>query len=104
VQNVIGRIAASVGAFFSSPTAKTSYPFLSKLTETGRPLDELVGNIIGVAVGASVNHAQAAVNVIDFYLDDSRTSERKHIVELVHNTDSAATALLRGYVSEAMRT
>jgi len=69
-----------------------SYPFLSKLTGTGRPLDELVGNIIGVAVGASVNHAQAAVNVIDFYLDDSRTSERKHIVELIHNTDSAATA------------
>jgi len=104
VQNFIGRITASIGAFFQQPISKPSYPFLSKLAETGRPLDELLGNILGVAVGASVNHAQAAVNVVDFYLDDSRASERKHIVELVHNTDSAADALLRGYVSEAMRT
>ena len=57
-----------------------------------------------MAVGACVNYAQAAVNVIDFYLDDSRAEERKHIAELVHKTDPAADALLRGYVCEAMRT
>ena len=104
MQNFIGGLAARIGAFFNSPTRKASYPFLSKLAETGRPIDELIGNILGVAVGACVNYAQAAVNVIDFYLDDARAMERKHIAELAHTTDSASDALLRGYVCEAMRT
>jgi linoleate 10R-lipoxygenase len=97
------RIAARIGAFFNS-TCKASYPFLSKLTETGRPIDQLIGNILGVAVGACVNYAQAAVNVVNFYLDDARTAERKYIIKLAHSTDLAADALLRGYVCEAMRT
>ena len=104
MQNFIGRVVARIGALFNSPTQKASYPFLSKLAETGRPIDQLIGNILGVAVGACVNYAQAAVNVIDFYLDDARAAERKHIAELVHSTDSSAEVLLRGYVCEAMRT
>jgi linoleate 10R-lipoxygenase len=47
-----------------------------------------------VAVGACVNYAQAAVNVVDFYLDDARAAERKYIIELAHSTDPAADALL----------
>ena len=74
---------------------------MSKLTETGRPLDELLGNILGVAVGASVNYAQAAVHVIDFYLD--REKECAHIIDLAHSKDAASAELLRGYVCEAMR-
>ena len=94
MQNVVRRLSAHIGAFFYPRTHKASYPFLSKLFKTNRPIDEFIGNILGVAVGACVNYAQAAVNVIDFYPDDSRVKERKHIVELFHSTDPNADALL----------
>ncbi|KAJ6487073.1 heme peroxidase [Mycena vitilis] len=82
---------------------KPCYPFLSKLSETGRPLNELVATVVGLAVGSSVNYAQAAVHVVDFYLDDTHAQERAQIVKLVQNDDSKSTDLLRGYVREAMR-
>jgi linoleate 10R-lipoxygenase len=77
---------------------------LSKLTETGRPIAELVGNILDVAVGSSVNLAQASVHVVDFYLDDAQEKERKHIIQLCNSNDAQSAELLRGYVCEAMRT
>jgi len=73
------------------------------MAATGKPIDQLVGNILSVAVGASVNHGHAAVNVVDFYLDDARKKERDHIVHLVKFNDADSDALLLGYVSEAMR-
>ena len=66
-------------------------------------MDELLGNVLGVAVGASVNYAQAAVHVIDFYLDDAQEKERNHIIQLVNGEDNDNGELLRGYVREAMR-
>ena len=60
-------------------------------------------SVIGVAVGASVNYAQASVQIIDFYLDDARAQEREHIVQLVQAKDTESAALLRGYICEAMR-
>jgi len=101
--NFLGGIAARVGSFLRSPEQKPCYPFLSKLVKSGRPLNELLGNIIGVAVGASVNYAQSAVHVIDFYLDDTREKERKHIIELSNRKDTQSAELLQGYVCEAMR-
>ncbi|KAF8066489.1 heme peroxidase [Lyophyllum atratum] len=101
--NFVGKVAMQASSFFWPPNDKPCYPFLSKLAATGRPLDELIGNILGVAVGASTNYSQAAVHVVDFYLDDARTKERQHIVELVKNKDTQSTALVRGYVCEAMR-
>ncbi|KAG6916804.1 hypothetical protein DXG01_005269 [Tephrocybe rancida] len=103
IQNFIGKIVASVASWIWPATKKPCYPFLSSLTATGRPIDELLGNILGVAVGACVNYAQAAVNVIGFYLDDARAEERKAIVELVNSKGAQTDALLRGYVCEAMR-
>ena len=73
MQNFIGPLIVNIGAFFYPPTYKASYLFLSKLAETGRPLNEHLENILGVAVGAHVNNAQAVVNVTDFYLDDARS-------------------------------
>ena len=99
----MGGLAARASSFLWPQKDKPWYPFLSKLVETGRPLDQLLGNILGVAVGSSVNYAQAVVQVIDFYLDDARTKEREHIVQLVRAKDSDSIALLRGYVCEAMR-
>ncbi|KAG6917742.1 hypothetical protein DXG01_001280 [Tephrocybe rancida] len=101
--NFIGKVVASVTSSIWPATQRPCYPFLSSLTATGRPIDELLGNILGVAVGACVNYAQAAVNVIDFYLDEARTEERKAIVSLVNSKDAQTDVLLRGYVCEAMR-
>ena len=101
--NFVGGLAARASSFIWPPNSKPSYPFLSKLTESGRPLDELLGNILGVAVGASVNYAQAAVHVVAFYLDEARAKEKEHIVQLVNRNDTESATLLRGYVCEAMR-
>ena len=73
------------------------------MAATGKPIDQLLGNILGVAVGASVNYGHAAVNVIDFYSDDARKKERYRIVQLVKYDDVDSDVLLLGYVSEAMR-
>ncbi|KAF7300907.1 Heme peroxidase [Mycena kentingensis (nom. inval.)] len=99
---VVGFIS-SVSKFIWSPANKPCYPFLSKLTETGRPVNELVAMVLSLAVGSSVNYANAAVNVIDFYLDDARAAERADIISLVQRQDIAAQERLYGYVREGMR-
>ncbi|KAG5723914.1 Psi-producing oxygenase C [Termitomyces sp. T112] len=101
--NLLGQIGAHLSSFFWPRIKKPCYPFLSNLAATGRPIDELIGNILGVAVGACVNYAHAAVNVIDFYLDDARVEERKAITKLVATKSPQNDALLLGYVCEAMR-
>ncbi|TFK61373.1 heme peroxidase [Pluteus cervinus] len=78
-------------------------PFLRRLADTGRKVNELVATVIGFAVGQSVNYAQAAVQVVDFYLDKERDEERNVIVELAQRDDDASIELLRGYTREAMR-
>ncbi|KAG6877820.1 hypothetical protein C0993_003604 [Termitomyces sp. T159_Od127] len=100
--NFLGGVIARVSSFFRPPNKKPWYPFLSALTATGRPVDELIGDIISIAI-ATVDFAHAVVNVIDFYLDDARTNERKAIIELVANKGSQSETLLSGYVREAMR-
>jgi hypothetical protein len=103
VPNTVGRAVATASSYIWPASEKPNYPFHSAFASTGRPLDQLVGNIIGLAVGAAVNHAQGAINVVDFYLDGERDKERKHIIQLAHQTDNASTEILRGYVREAMR-
>ena len=97
-----------ITSYIWPPTDKPWYPFLSRLAASGRPIDEMVGEILGVSVGASTNHAHATINVIDFYLADERKAEREHIIELVRQGDGKrdkdADELLLGYVNEAMRT
>ncbi|KAF8957351.1 heme peroxidase [Flammula alnicola] len=99
----LGSLAAKAFSFVWPPNEKPYYPFLSKMSETGRPIDQLIGIILGVAVGSSVNYAQAAVHVIDFYLDDAQAKERAHIIKLVNSNDQQSAELLRGYVCEALR-
>ncbi|KAJ7506939.1 heme peroxidase [Mycena galericulata] len=101
--NAVVGFISNISKFIWPPSNKPCYPFLSKLSETGRPLNELVATVVGLAVGSSVNYAQAAVHVIDFYLDDAREKERKQILKLVQSDDTNATNLLRGYVREGMR-
>ncbi|KAJ7704765.1 heme peroxidase [Mycena rosella] len=101
--NAVLGFISNISKFLWPPSDKPCYPFLSKLSETGRPLNALVATVVGLAVGSSVNYAQAAVHVIDFYLDDAHQQERLQISKLVQNDDSKSTDMLRGYVREAMR-
>ncbi|KAJ7078001.1 heme peroxidase [Mycena belliarum] len=101
--NAVLGFISNVSKFLWPQTEKPCYPFLSKLSETGRPLSELVATVVGLAVGSSVNYAQAAVHVVDFYLDDAHEQERIKICKVVQSDDSESTDMLRGYVREAMR-
>ncbi|KAJ8693858.1 hypothetical protein PTI98_008811 [Pleurotus ostreatus] len=103
VPNAVGRLLAGAKSYIWPESDKPWYPFLSDLASTGRSLDALVGNIIGLAVGSSVNFAQGAVHVVDFYLDDARAKERNEIIRLAQKDDAQSTELLQGYVREAMR-
>ncbi|KAJ7619752.1 hypothetical protein B0H17DRAFT_1219696 [Mycena rosella] len=102
-QNFLMRFISRVSNFFCPPSRKAYYPFLHKPAESGLPINELVANVIGIAVGSSVNYAQAAVHVVDFYLSDTRAQERIAIIELVKRDDSNSVETLYGYVREAMR-
>ena len=95
-------MAARATSLVWPPNSKPCYPYLSTLAETGRPADQLIGITLGLVVGSSVNLAQAAVNVVDFYLDDSHAAERAQIIKLVNMNDQRSADLLRGYVCEAM--
>ncbi|RXW15403.1 hypothetical protein EST38_g10449 [Candolleomyces aberdarensis] len=68
-----------------------------------RPVNELVANIVGLANGSSVNQAHTALNVIDFYLEDSRKENLKDILKLIAKNDADSNKRLRGYIREAMR-
>ncbi|KAJ6481195.1 heme peroxidase [Mycena vulgaris] len=101
--SVAAGLMAKVTNYWWPPQDKPCYPFLSKLCDTGRPVNELTGAVISLAVGSCLDYAQATVQVLDFYLDDARQAERLEILKLVHKDDSASTETLRGYVREAMR-
>jgi len=100
---VLSGFIANVASRLWPQGEKPYYPFLSKLSDGGRPLNELVAMVVGLAVGSSVNYAQAAVHVIDVYLDEKHEKERHHIRQLAASTDPSSTEVLRGYVREAMR-
>ncbi|TFK61201.1 heme peroxidase [Pluteus cervinus] len=98
-----GGVVAQVSSYIWPATTKPCYPFLSKLSDTGRPLNELVAMVVGLAVGSSVSYAHAALQVIDFYLDDAREKDRLAILKLVQFESAENTELIRGYAREAMR-
>ncbi|TCD62866.1 hypothetical protein EIP91_006272 [Steccherinum ochraceum] len=101
--NPIVGLFSAVSNMIWPANGKPCYPFLSKLAESGRPVKELVGNVIGLAVGSSVNYAQAVAQVVDFYLDDERAKERADIISLSKKSDPASMERLRGYVREGQR-
>ncbi|KAG6809292.1 hypothetical protein H0H92_000805 [Tricholoma furcatifolium] len=45
LQNIIGKLAASIASYIWPAKKKGCYPFQSSLTATGRPIDEILGNI-----------------------------------------------------------
>ncbi|KAK0439191.1 heme peroxidase [Armillaria borealis] len=86
------------------PSSRQDCPsFLTNLTASGRPMRDLAANVIGLAVGSSVNYAQAVSHIVDFYLDDSRAAERAALIAVCKRNDAKSSELLKGYVREAMR-
>ncbi|KAL4246542.1 hypothetical protein ABKN59_008749 [Abortiporus biennis] len=102
-QNLISGLANLNQKILSTGTSKPSDPFLQRLAQTNRPMVELCAQVIGLAVGSSVNFAQSAVQVIDFYLDDARAAERAEIIRLCGLNDDASHELLMGYAREGQR-
>lgn len=82
---------------------KDYHDFMSRLAATKRSTSDLVACVIGLAVGSSVNYAQAVAQVVDFYLSEDRAQERAALVELCKKDDKQSAELLKGYVREAMR-
>jgi linoleate 10R-lipoxygenase len=100
---LLGAISSVVSTVHKVTGDKPCYPFLRQLCATGRPINEVIATVVGLAVGSSVNYAQAAVHVIDFYFDDERANERGKIIGLAKLNDNQSMDLLTGYVREAMR-
>ncbi|KAH7928581.1 heme peroxidase [Leucogyrophana mollusca] len=101
--NILKGWAREVGSYIWPPDDSPWFEFISRLASTGRPVNQLVANIVGLAVGSSVNHAHAAINVVDFYLDESRKEDFEVIQKLISQDNDQSNELLRGYVREAMR-
>ncbi|GJJ14559.1 hypothetical protein Clacol_008824 [Clathrus columnatus] len=101
--SLLGTLEGISSGVIHALNSKPYAAYLSKLAATKRPMDVLVAQVIGLAVGSSVNYAQAVTQVIDFYLDDARASERAEIIRLAQKDDPASFTLLQGYVREAQR-
>lgn len=100
---VLKTWAREIQDYYDPPEDQPWYKFISRLTATGRPVNELVANIVGLANGSSVNQAHTALNVVDFYLEESRKDNLKDILDLITKEDAASKERLRGYIREAMR-
>ncbi|KAJ7327590.1 heme peroxidase [Mycena albidolilacea] len=79
------------------------FGFIQRLAAAGRSARVMVATIIGLAMMSSVNFAQGAVHVLDFYLDDERVQERQQIIALVQQNTADADNTLVGYIREGMR-
>jgi len=66
-------------------------------------VDGLTYNVFGLIVASVANWAMAATHVINFYLDEERVEEKRHIERLAKDRSTAATDLLAGFAREALR-
>lgn len=100
--NPLTRIINNISAYVW-PADKPYHAFLGKLAESGRPIEELVSQVIGLMVGSSMNYAHQVAHIVDFYLDDERAYERAEIIQLAKRDDAEAKRLIAGYVREGQR-
>lgn len=63
-QNLLVKLVNHVNGAIWPPSNKPYYPFLSKLADTGRPVNELVATVVGLAIGSSVNYCQGVSSFI----------------------------------------
>lgn len=81
-------------------------PLLSRSSRpaeaSGRPAREITAQVVGLAIASVTLDAQAVVQVVDFYIHDTRVAERAEIVRLANadGEDEETKTLLLGYVRE----
>ncbi|CAE7179209.1 unnamed protein product [Rhizoctonia solani] len=66
-------------------------------------IEQLSYNVFGCMIASVSNYAQAATQVVDFYLDDNRKDLKEIICELSRQDTPESERKLAGYVREAMR-
>ncbi|CAL1694713.1 unnamed protein product [Somion occarium] len=99
----LSHFVNKITSYIWAEEEKLCYPFLRRLAAIGIERKEMVSQVIGLAVGSSVNYAQSIAQVVDFYLDDERAAERAEIVKLVKRNNPEATELIHGYIREGQR-
>ncbi|CUA69779.1 hypothetical protein RSOLAG22IIIB_08699 [Rhizoctonia solani] len=100
-----GLIYLGLKAAVESATGQThpSDAFHKALLASKKPINDLVAIVLGMLITSTVNFAQAASQMVDFYLDEARKTERDELVRLATKTDAESTQLLIGYYREAAR-
>ncbi|KAH7885086.1 heme peroxidase [Phlebopus sp. FC_14] len=96
----VGKTAGQLEQTLTGGSAEPCAQFIKRLTSSGRPANQLIAMVVSLAVGSSVNQAQAVVNVLDFYLEESRKNNYSAIQSSIQKGDDKT---LQGYVREAMR-
>ncbi|KAJ6544684.1 hypothetical protein DFH09DRAFT_1088549, partial [Mycena vulgaris] len=59
------RVISTVSKLFWTPSEKPCYPFLRRLSDTGKPLNQLVATVVGLAVGLSADQAHMDVYIFE---------------------------------------
>jgi len=102
---IAGPIFLGIQAALQAATGQTrpSDKFHKDLLASKKAINDLVAMVLGLAVGSSVNQAQAISQMVDLYTDGHHNKELEHIIQLVSKTDAESTQLLVGYYREAAR-
>lgn len=75
---------------------------LEKLWGLGYAPDELAHSVLAVLISCSVELSQAVVNVVNYYIDESRPRDVQDLVNKP-KFDQKDAQTLSGYVLEALR-
>ena len=106
MQNPLAVLASYVASHvWPTEARKPAHAFLARLHETKRHTSATAAQVVGLAAGSAMSFAQAAAQIVDFYMDDARAKERAALVQLaqVESPDAEQEALFLGYVREALR-
>ena len=91
---------AKGSAFEVGPDADRIY---HALNNTGLPIGDLVGDIIGMSAPVAGNITQHASLLIDLFLSEGYEEYKNRIIELAHRDDPASQKEMEGFVFEGMR-
>ncbi|TBU30522.1 heme peroxidase [Dichomitus squalens] len=91
------------GSMFGKPSKSERTSFTERLRALGYDADTQTNATLALLVGATVELSQAAVNVVNFYLDPSKPSDVQTLVSKSPLLDAKDEATLQGFVLEALR-
>ncbi|KAE8267578.1 hypothetical protein A4X09_0g4768 [Tilletia walkeri] len=97
MSDIIGSIADDIRP---SPECEEMY---RKLYESGCKPADAFSYVHGLCVSSVPTISHSASLLVEFYLREENVLHKERIIELCGRRDDEATALLRGYVNEALR-